>query len=114
MGKIKEDVFNIARFMLNNDKDVETIMHVTGLSAISVDRISKAGTYSEFEEQRKIRSEKINRKTKEKDVLPKQIAIDDYMPPTVDPLMKVCDAINKNTEIVENFMKQICEILRGA
>lgn len=113
MGKIREDVFNIARFMLNNEKDVETIMHVTGLSAISIDRISKAENYSEFEEQRKIRSEKINRRMKEKDILPKQIGIDDYMP-KVDPLMMVCDAINKNTETVENFMKQICEILRGA
>ena len=115
MGKIKEDIFNIARFMLNAGKDIETIMNVTGLSAVSIDRISKAGTYLEFDEQRKTRSAEINRhnEKKEKAAPPKQINIDDVLPP-VDPLIMVRDAINKNTEIVENFMKQICEILRGA
>ena len=114
MKKIKEDVFNIVRFMLNNGKDIQTIKGITGLSDQSIDRIAKAGDdYSVFDEQRKERSAKILRRTKENGVLPQQINIDDVLPP-VDPLIMVRDAINKNTEIVENFMKQICEILRGA
>lgn len=113
MGKIKEDVFNIARFMLNTGKDLQTIMEITGLSAISVERIEKAETYADYDAQRKARSAKITRKAKEKNDLPKQINIDDVLPPA-DPLIMLRDAINNNTAVIENFMKQICELLRGA
>lgn len=114
MKKIREDDFNFVNYMLVNGKDVSTIMKATGLSAASIDRIiSAGGDFATFDEQRKERSAKIIRKAKEKEGLPEQIGIDDVMPP-VDPLIMVRDAINKNTEVVETLMKQLCEILRGA
>ena len=127
MSKIlREKDFNGIIYMLENGNDVETIVEITDWSAATVNRVNEVyevrGDYALYDKKRKERTAKIKRNNggKEKKI-PKdktvfdaeQIGIDDVMPP-VDPLIMVRDAINKITEVVENLMKQLCEILRGA
>lgn len=120
MAKIKEDVFNVVRFMLNNEKDRQTIMDVTGLSEISIERISKAETYAEYDEQRKARTAKIDRsyrKTNQGNKQPNQISIDDLIHD--DSVSKLCEALNRQTEAIEKLLKTLSgivieNVLRGA
>ena len=118
MAKIKEDVFNVVRFMLNNEKDRQTIMDVTGLSGVSIERISKAETYAEYDEQRKARTAKIDRsyrKTNKLNKQPNQIRIDDLIR-REEALTVLCDAINRNTDAIEKLLSHITDgnVLRGA
>lgn len=119
MGKIKEDVFNVARFMLNSGKDIKAIMDVTGLSETSINRISLAETYAEFDEQRKVRNAKIySAKAQEiNEEPPIQISVDDLIPD--DPITRLCEALNRQTNAIEKLLKMMSEIvnenaLRGA
>ena len=117
MPKLKEDVFNVARFMLNKGEKRQNIMNVTGLSETSIQRIMKAETYSEYDEQRKKRTAKIVRSMKKENSAneqPNQISIDDLF--QGDAVVRLCEKLDRQTEAIEKLLKMLSGItlIRGA
>ena len=109
---IKEDVFTVAKFMLKSGKDRKTVAYSLGISETSVERIDAAENYAMFDEQRKTRSAKIRRDKNAPEPLPEQVSIDDLLP-CGDPLVRLCDAINRQTEVIERFLNAMTVRVNG-